>query len=795
MNRLNALTINNKYTKIMFVFAFILVAMLFIQSPKAYAVYDGSRLIDNAVFLDANTMNANQIQQFLVDKGAGLASRTFVLTCGAPNETTTMQAYASVGAPCGQTVQASSIIYYAAQIYGVNPRVILATMQKEQSLTTAANPTDWQISQAMGYACPTTGSCSSSSNFFYQIDNGTWVLRFHYERARGNFNWWFTSTSWTCGSSKPSYYVPNLYPGQNVTFIDPYSGAQYANVFIQNAATSAFYCYTPHVFNNHTNSPHPDELSGSSRCYPSLPASGSQGRCYTGSYNFVLWFEKWFGPTVGALVRTIDNPTVYLIDDGKKYPIADVTLLSDVTPFGPLRFITDAEINSYTTSTVLSRMFGSVGGTLYFVNAGMKLPFTSCAQVAHYGFSCSQVTYLSDGLLSTLSNAPALTQVYKTTSGKTFYIENGQKREVYDQQALTESGVSQYANMLLEHGLNFMAYGTPIVRDGTLIANRQTGGTLFVNQGAVSTISATNKASGLFNTVIQNNLDDVSVQKLPTFNLSGLVKNVSSTNYYVLTQLGKAQITNNTEWASTYMTLSNTTLAAIPNDLSGNVDGRLVIGMAGGTVYYVNTQTKRPIPSWDDLLSINIVPLKIASLPDFSLNSIATGGLFFKASSLLKTSDSATVYLVRSNNELSPITSFIVPNDFGLYLGVRTVSAANITAYTQLPVMQNKIKCGIDNYVANYGGLYKVVDAELARYGWTTTDFTSGGGLCNITPVGGNLGTFLLSGHGTIYLAEGGVKKPITSYAKYLNLGGSSLNTTYVSDITLSSIATGPNLN
>ncbi|MEI7674499.1 MAG: hypothetical protein WCI60_02080 [bacterium] len=769
----------SKYTKLVLIAVFATVAVILVKSPKAYAAYDGARLIDNAVFLDANTLNANQIQQFLVDKGAGLASRSYSLTCGAPSDTATMQAYASVSAPCGQTIPASSIIYYAAQIYGVNPRVILATMQKEQSLTTAVNPTDWQVAQAMGYGCPDSGSCSPTSEFFYQIDNGTWALRYHYERANYNNTWWNAGGN-VCGGAT-IYRSTGLFAGATVTFKDD-NGAGYRTYTLANAATASFYCYTPHAYNN------PQGLYG-------LPVFGTTGMYYSGSYNFVLWYERWFGSTIGALVRTLDNSSVYLIDDGKKYPISDVALLGDISAFGPLRYITNAEMNNYTTGNVLTHMFGSVGGTLYFVNAGMKLPFTSCAQVAHYGYSCGQITYLSDGLLATLANAPAITQVYKTTSGKTFYVENGQKREAYDQQALTESGVTEYPNMLLENGLNYMAYGTPIVRDGTLIANRQTGATLLVNQGAVSTVSSTNKASGLFNTIVQNSLDDASVQKLSTFSLGGLVKNVSSTNYYVLTPQGKALITNNSEWSATFMTLSIASLTALPDDVSDRVGGQLIKSADNGTVFYVSSQKKRPIPGWSDLLSINVIPLKIATLPDITVNAIADGNTYYAPGSLLKTSISDTVYLVKSNTELFPITSFIVPNDFGLYLSVRTVTTANITTYTQLPVMQNKIKCGVDNFVANYGKLYKVADADLARYGWITTDFTAGGSLCSLTPNGGSLGTFLLSSHGTIYMAEGGLKKPITGYAKYLNLGGSSLNTTFVSDITLSSMLTGPNLN
>ncbi len=281
MNRFNALTINNKYIKTIFVFAFILVAMLILRTPKAFAAYDGARLIDNQVFLNANSMNAAQIQQFLVDRGAGLASRNYVLTCGAPSDTATMNAYASVNAPCGQTVQASAIIYYAAQIYGVSPRVILATMQKEQSLTTAANPTDWQINQAMGYGCPDSGNCSGTSNFFHQIDNGTWALRYHYERANRNNTWWNNGGN-VCGGAT-IYRSAGMYAGATVTFKDD-NGVGYVTYTLANAATASFYCYTPHAYNN------PQGLYG-------LPAMGSTGMYYSGSYNFVLWFERWFGTT------------------------------------------------------------------------------------------------------------------------------------------------------------------------------------------------------------------------------------------------------------------------------------------------------------------------------------------------------------------------------------------------------------------------------------------------------------------------------------------------------------------
>ncbi len=297
----NYLALESKRILVILGVAFLcLIAFQLITTQKTYAEYQDGRLIDNSVFLDAGSLNANQVQSFLNSKTGALKNKSFKLDCDAPGiGATSKQLYLNAGAPCGSTIPASQIIYYAAQVYGLSPKVILATLQKEQSLITNPNPGNWEFNQAMGYNCPTSGHCDDNSGFFFQIDNGTWVLRFHYERASGNSTWW-NSNSWTCGTAKmgpPPFYTPNLYPGQNVHFYDPYSGLHYKTVYIQNAATSAMYCYTPHVFNNHSNSPHPQEAKNP-RCYSIHPASGDKGRCYTGSYNFVAAFNNYFGPSI-----------------------------------------------------------------------------------------------------------------------------------------------------------------------------------------------------------------------------------------------------------------------------------------------------------------------------------------------------------------------------------------------------------------------------------------------------------------------------------------------------------------
>ena len=76
-------------------------AFLMVSPQQASAAYNGGRIIDNGVFLNANSMSAAQIQSFLASKGSGLASGSFVMQCSAAGSTAN-QLYVSAGAPCNQ---------------------------------------------------------------------------------------------------------------------------------------------------------------------------------------------------------------------------------------------------------------------------------------------------------------------------------------------------------------------------------------------------------------------------------------------------------------------------------------------------------------------------------------------------------------------------------------------------------------------------------------------------------------------------------------------------------------------
>ena len=260
--------------------------LIFAAPPKASASYYSPDLIDNGKFTDYNSMGVNAIQSFLISKGSYLRSYHDTENCPAGSN----YSFYAARYHCGRSVLAAQIIYDVAHAYNISPRVIMATMQKEESLITDPSPSTSQLHFAMGYGCSDSGGCDGYSGFFNQVDNGTWQFEADYQLSSGNNFWGYTPSSYPC-NGKTRYYSTALKAGNNVYFYDDY-GTAYTHFTIANAATASLYCYTPHAY------------PGSSRQY------------FSGSYWFVYYFESWWEPTRGGC-NTSSN--VGGASDGKRF--------------------------------------------------------------------------------------------------------------------------------------------------------------------------------------------------------------------------------------------------------------------------------------------------------------------------------------------------------------------------------------------------------------------------------------------------------------------------------------------
>jgi microcompartment protein CcmK/EutM len=279
------------------------VAISLVPVRSVSAAFDKNILIDDVVFNDTSTMSATQIDAFLNSKSSCISPASgfsSILPTGYSP---------SGGFQYGGNASAGAVIATAAQVYGLNPQVLLVTLQKEQSLVTSTSCSTNTIAKAVGYGCPDSytsnsysgvnlytrngttytsveGICVNSAakaGFSQQVIRAAWMLKFSQQRALGNTAWAIIGGSWDNSDDLSSCYsgfmTQGTYkrcPNGSATYYDGWATIDGMATHMDSGATAALYRYTPH---------------------------------FHGNQNFVDRFESWFGSTISSLFYACKNAT------------------------------------------------------------------------------------------------------------------------------------------------------------------------------------------------------------------------------------------------------------------------------------------------------------------------------------------------------------------------------------------------------------------------------------------------------------------------------------------------------
>lgn len=238
-------------------------AVLPAQAVTGLEGFDPEYLIADQVMDDSGTMTAAQIQAFLAAKGAACVVGTDGSPClkNAAFDTPTRPATEFCGAYVGAAGEAASaVLARTSQACGINPQVLLVTLQKEQALVTTTNPTATMYDRAMGFRCPDGSACEVQyAGFANQVSAAASRLneyRLHPER--------FT---YRVGGTYDVKYHPTTSCGTK-------------RLTLRTAATAALYNYTPYT-------PNAASLAA-------VAGLGDSCSSY-GIRNFFRLFSLWFG--------------------------------------------------------------------------------------------------------------------------------------------------------------------------------------------------------------------------------------------------------------------------------------------------------------------------------------------------------------------------------------------------------------------------------------------------------------------------------------------------------------------
>ncbi|WP_295840784.1 hypothetical protein [uncultured Microbacterium sp.] len=227
--------------------------------------FDPGTLISDAEFYDGDAMTADEIQSFLDDQVGAcrddscLARLRTELPARGPIVSDATGATVCEGYDGGE-LSAAEIIDRIQRACGISAKVLLVTLQKEQSLIsgrTARAPSPEQLGAAMGARCPDDAPCDPGrSGFALQVAQGATDLK----------------------SYSASDFMRQ--PGRHYLAYSPDPSCGGSDVTITNEATAALYNYTPYQ-------PNPAAIAA-------RWGTGDACSAY-GNRNFALYWALWFG--------------------------------------------------------------------------------------------------------------------------------------------------------------------------------------------------------------------------------------------------------------------------------------------------------------------------------------------------------------------------------------------------------------------------------------------------------------------------------------------------------------------
>src|SRR5688572_4113202 len=404
---------------------FLLISMLAGALPAAAADFDPNHVMSDRELRDANVPPGFS-QAFLESRGGALAKMMF------------RDEFLD-----GMMKKPGDLIDTYGRIFGVNPRYLLALIQKEQSLVTDRDPSQCQLDWAAGYGRPDGSTCDTyhpSRGFARQIAEAAAFAQCFYEDSTEK-----------CGSRRTFGFFPG-----RATTIDGQP------VIPGNVATAMLYTYTPHIH---------------------------------GNQNLVKLWSGWFslGYPDGSVLKGPDG-SVYLIQGGLKRRFANNGALK--TRVDASRIITDstAALAGFQEGAAIKfsdfTLVRVPTGTIYLLAGDRKRPIESMEVFRSIGFNPEEVDDVSEedlepyaeGDMITLKSAyPTGTLLQNNKTGGVYFVENGVKRPIVSAEIMKINWPNKKISAISPAALDKYPSAEPVrFRDGELITSPGSEKAVFV---------------------------------------------------------------------------------------------------------------------------------------------------------------------------------------------------------------------------------------------------------------------------------------------------------------------------
>ncbi|OIO49010.1 MAG: hypothetical protein AUJ34_01970 [Parcubacteria group bacterium CG1_02_41_12] len=403
--------------------------------PLQAAQFNANNIISDYELEDYTSLSQDSVQRFLESKGSFLARFTEVIN--------------------NVRKTAAQIIYEESQLYRINPKVILAMLQKEQSLITSASPSQNQLDWATGFAV--CDSCSKSDPTIQQYKGFYNQVSLFAEKVQNNYlrdlkSLGKTYTGWGRGRTK--------------TTIDRFE------ITPVNNATAVLYTYNP--------------WRGSDT------GVGA-------NYNFWKIWNRYFVRNYpdGTLLQEQGEQGVWLLQNEKRRPFKTRAALYSRYDASRIIQVSKNELETYEVGPSIEfanySLLRAPYGTIYLLVDDAIRGIESMEVFRTIGFNPEEVIDVEekDLALYTIGANITLASAYPTgallqdnKTGAVFFVQDGKRYGLIDRSIMNLRFKNQKPLPIHPDELNQYAYAAPLkLQDGTIITSPESSSVYVISAG------------------------------------------------------------------------------------------------------------------------------------------------------------------------------------------------------------------------------------------------------------------------------------------------------------------------
>lgn len=722
------------------------------QAAPPGSAFDPGLIISDSVFFDFGAMTVDEIQRFLDSRVTNCRATDPALDClkdakfvipdtpaTGPNEVGPCAAI-----PGNPQASAAQLIHAISVACGINPRVLIVTLQKEQGLVTSTRPTDYMYRAAMGFGCPDSDPAICGKVFvglFNQMYRAAKQFRW-YGNPAGSFTYWR--------------------PGRVISMrFHPRAACGSKSFLLKNQATANLYYYTPYTPND--------------AALRNLYGTGDSCSAY-GNRNFWRFYHDWFGsPIGGGYLLKSETSGNYLIVNNQRYLVSDPKLFASLEPLGPLGEISQAYLDSFTDAGTMGHMVVDSSSTTRFVLAGSKkYEVTDCAIASEYGLDCSAAIPLLPLQLANFDSGGALTRL-TSVGGAQYWVEDGKYRLVVDPLALnTVGGQAERQIDLNVEQVATITPGAPLASELARFALAGSNDVLVASGGktyrfVASLASATNLQRWFVSTGATVEASVIAPSLHPEL-IRGFVSSASG-SAFVITPDGKLPITDAANWTSQFVVVPDNLLAAIPT-VQGQLSTPVMVSSPGNRLSYLITGATRRSSTSADMTSRFLSVLKqdkVVQIPQSAINSLLNAGLAIAPGSIVRQGNSYFVADGISNLvRLESLAQSQSVSSSKLFT-YRSADLASFQIRSRLNSI--KVQCNSGQYLLDKGTLHRISDVAIAEFPGTAYPLASS--TCSALKLSDRVvGPFMRDNRGLLFYIEDGKKRRVSNWDQLAKLRG-----------------------